>query len=47
MSVWYVMKEMKRRNVNLGGEQFTHLIFSDHSFTGDGILSASKFLIFY
>ena len=36
----YVMKEMKRRNVNLGGEQSGHLIFSDHSFTGDGILSA-------
>lgn len=36
----YVMKEMKRRNINLGGEQSGHLIFSDHSFTGDGILSA-------
>ena len=36
----YVMKEMKRRNVNLGGEQSGHLIFSDHSFSGDGILSA-------
>ena len=36
----YVMEEMKRRNVNLGGEQSGHLIFSDHSFTGDGILSA-------
>ena len=36
----YVMNEMKKQNINLGGEQSGHLIFSDHSFTGDGILSA-------
>ena len=37
----YVMKEMKKEEMLiLGGEQSGHLIFSDHSFSGDGILSA-------
>lgn len=36
----YVMNEMKKKDINLGGEQSGHLIFSDHCFTGDGILSA-------
>ncbi|MBP6217089.1 MAG: phosphoglucosamine mutase [Oligoflexales bacterium] len=36
----YVMEEMQRGNFNLGGEQSGHLIFSDVSTTGDGILAA-------
>lgn len=40
----YVMSEMKNKKINLGGEQSGHLIFSDHSFTGDGILSLLQIL---
>ncbi|MGZ9586661.1 phosphoglucosamine mutase [Paenibacillus marinisediminis] len=35
----YVMEEMRRGDYNLGGEQSGHIIFLDHSTTGDGILS--------
>src|SRR5689334_24727778 len=31
----YVMEEMIRRNIALGGEQSGHVIFSDYLFTGD------------
>ena len=36
----YVMEEMQRRNLSLGGEQSGHLIFSDFLFTGDGLITA-------
>ncbi|OUM98677.1 MAG: phosphoglucosamine mutase [Paenibacillaceae bacterium ZCTH02-B3] len=36
----YVMEEMVRGGYNLGGEQSGHVIFLDHSTTGDGILTA-------
>ncbi len=36
----YVMEEIIRRDLSLGGEQSGHIIFSDHLFTGDGIVSA-------
>jgi phosphoglucosamine mutase len=36
----YVMEEMIRRGLSLGGEQSGHIIFSDHLFTGDGIVTA-------
>jgi len=36
----YVVEEMRKRNLNLGGEQSGHLVFLDHNTTGDGILSA-------
>jgi phosphoglucosamine mutase len=36
----YVMEEMVRRDLSLGGEQSGHVIFSDHLFTGDGIATA-------
>jgi phosphoglucosamine mutase len=36
----YVMEEMLRRNLSLGGEQSGHIIFSDHLFTGDGLATA-------
>ena len=40
----YVVETMRRRNLNLGGEQSGHLIFLDHIATGDGILSALQVL---
>jgi phosphoglucosamine mutase len=36
----YVLEEMVKLGVNLGGEQSGHMIFTDCSTTGDGILSA-------
>ena len=35
----YVVEEMKKHQYTLGGEQSGHLIFLDHSTTGDGMLS--------
>ncbi|HEY1770098.1 MAG TPA: phosphoglucosamine mutase [Chthoniobacterales bacterium] len=40
----YVIEEMVRRNLNLGGEQSGHLIFRDFTTTGDGIVSALQIL---
>jgi len=40
----YVVKEMRKGGYNLGGEQSGHLIFLDHSTTGDGVVSALKVL---
>jgi len=39
-----VSQEMVRRRARLGGEQSGHIIFADHSPTGDGILTAVKLL---
>src|SRR5207248_100620 len=36
----YVMEEMQKRNLSLGGEQSGHVIFSDYLFTGDGLVTA-------
>jgi phosphoglucosamine mutase len=36
----YVMEEMIKRGISMGGEQSGHIIFSDHLFTGDGIATA-------
>lgn len=36
----YVLEEMKLQGCQIGGEQSGHVIFSDHSTTGDGILTA-------
>jgi phosphoglucosamine mutase len=38
----YVLEEMVRRGASLGGEQSGHVIFTDYSTTGDGILSALR-----
>ena len=35
---------MREHKVNLGGEQSGHVIFLDHSFTGDGLLTALRLL---
>jgi phosphoglucosamine mutase len=40
----YVMEEMQKRDLSLGGEQSGHLIFSDHLFTGDGLITALSVL---
>ena len=40
----YVVEEMIRCGSNLGGEQSGHIIFSDHTTTGDGTISALKIL---
>ena len=40
----YVLEEMLRLGANLGGEQSGHLLFLDHSSTGDGIVSALHLL---
>jgi phosphoglucosamine mutase len=36
----YVMEEMIKRGLALGGEQSGHIIFAEHLFTGDGIGTA-------
>jgi phosphoglucosamine mutase len=40
----YVMEEMVKRGLALGGEQSGHIIFSEHLFTGDGIVTALSVL---
>jgi phosphoglucosamine mutase len=40
----YVMEEMIKRGIALGGEQSGHIIFSDHLFTGDGLATALNVL---
>jgi len=39
-----VVKEMKKNNAIIGGEDSGHLIFFNHHTTGDGILSALKLI---
>jgi phosphoglucosamine mutase len=40
----YVMEEMLKRGLSLGGEQSGHIIFSAHLYTGDGIGTALQVL---
>lgn len=40
----HVIDEMLRHGYNLGGEQSGHLIFRDHSSTGDGLVAALQIL---
>jgi phosphoglucosamine mutase len=40
----YVMEEMIRRDLALGGEQSGHIIFSEYLFTGDGIATSLNVL---
>ena len=40
----YVMEEMLKRSLSLGGEQSGHIIFSDYLFTGDGLCTALNVL---
>jgi len=41
----YVLEDMLKGGYNIGGEQSGHIIFLDHSTTGDGELSAIKLLL--
>ncbi|HET9672574.1 MAG TPA: phosphoglucosamine mutase [Actinomycetota bacterium] len=40
----YVLEEMLEEDAMLGGEQSGHLIFREHATTGDGLLTAVRFL---
>lgn len=40
----YVIQDMIKHDVNLGGEQSGHMIFLDHNTTGDGLVSALQVL---
>jgi phosphoglucosamine mutase len=40
----YVVEEMIRGGYNLGGEQSGHIVFFDHTTTGDGIITALQVL---
>lgn len=40
----FVLEEMLRTGARLGGEQSGHVIFLDHATTGDGLLTAIRFL---
>ena len=40
----YVMEEMMRRGLSLGGEQSGHVIFSEYLFTGDGLATSLNVL---
>ena len=40
----YVVDEMLKSGYNFGGEQSGHLIFGDHSTTGDGLVAALQIL---
>ena len=40
----YVVEEMKKGGFNLGGEQSGHIIMSDFSTTGDGLVAALQFM---
>jgi phosphoglucosamine mutase len=40
----YVVETMRKEHYTLGGEQSGHIVFADHSTTGDGIIAALKVL---
>ena len=40
----YVLEEMLKHGYNLGGEQSGHIIFLDHSTSGDGLLTAVQLI---
>jgi len=40
----YVLEEMRRIGVNVGGEQSGHIILTDHSTTGDGLVAGLQVL---
>jgi phosphoglucosamine mutase len=40
----YVLEEMLRQKLNLGGEQSGHTIFLDQAITGDGLLTSLKMI---
>ena len=40
----YVVEAMKRNGSNLGGEKSGHLIYLDHTTTGDGLIASLQLL---
>ena len=40
----YVLAEMRQRGANVGGEQSGHIILTDHSTTGDGLVAGLQIL---
>ncbi len=40
----YVLEEMRKRGCNVGGEQSGHIILTDHSTTGDGLVAGLQVL---
>jgi phosphoglucosamine mutase len=40
----YVVEAMRKQGLNFGGEQSGHLVFLDHSRTGDGLIAALQVL---
>lgn len=40
----YVLEEMLKREIRIGGEQSGHVIFLDHNTTGDGLITALRLL---
>jgi phosphoglucosamine mutase len=40
----YVLEKMRKDGYNLGGEQSGHIIMSDHTTTGDGLVAALQVL---
>jgi len=40
----YVLEEMRRQRCNFGGEQSGHIVLSDYSTTGDGLIAALQVL---
>jgi phosphoglucosamine mutase len=40
----YVMEELLKRDLSLGGEQSGHIIFTEYLFTGDGLVTALSVL---
>ena len=40
----YVVEHMRKHGFNIGGEQSGHLVLSDYSTTGDGLISALQIL---
>jgi phosphoglucosamine mutase len=40
----YVLEQMQEHGAMLGGEQSGHIIFRDHGPTGDGLVTAVRFL---
>ncbi len=40
----YVVEDMRKYNLNVGGEQSGHIVLNDYSTTGDGLMSAIQVL---
>jgi phosphoglucosamine mutase len=42
----HVLEDLQKNNLNFGGEQSGHIIFSDYAKTGDGLLSALQVIAY-